>query len=114
MTTIYGVTLSQVHTPEILIVIFEWDSNKNKANIAKHGLSFKKAQEVFDDPLHLSILDERFSYFEERWITIGALENGDIVIVAHLYFFEEQEEKMRIISAREATPKERKQYETIE
>ena len=95
-------------------MIFEWDSDKNKANIANHGLSFEKAQEVFEDPLHLSILDERFSHFEERWITIGSTGNGEIIIAAYLYFFEEQEEKMRIISARAATPKERKQYETIE
>ena len=55
-------------------MVFDWDSNKNSENIEKHGMSFEHAQEIFLDPLHLSVLDERFSYFEERWITMGAIE----------------------------------------
>ena len=70
-------------------MIFEWDSAKNKSNADKHGVSFKKAEEVFEDPLHLSILDERFSYFEERWITMGQTNDGDILVVAHLYVVEQ-------------------------
>ena len=98
-------------------MIFDWDSNKNSENsenTEKHGISFEQAQEIFFDPLHLSILDERFSYFEERWITMGATENGKVIVVAHLYFVEEPEERIRIISARRATSKERRQYEKIE
>jgi uncharacterized DUF497 family protein len=95
-------------------VIFGWDSNKNSENIEKHGISFENAQEIFLDPLHVSILDKRFSYFEERWITMGATENGEVIIVAHQYFVEEPEERIRIISARRATPRERRQYEKIE
>lgn len=95
-------------------MIFDWDPNKNSENIEKHEISFGQAQEVFFDPLHLSILDERFSYFEERWITMGATEKGKVIVVAHLYFVEESEERIRIISARSATPKERRQYEKIE
>jgi hypothetical protein len=95
-------------------VFFDWDSNKNLTNIEKHGISFEQAQEIFLDPLHLSILDERFSDFEERWITIGATESAEVIVVAHLYFVEEPEERIRIISARRATPRERRQYEKIE
>jgi uncharacterized DUF497 family protein len=95
-------------------VVFEWDSEKNKSNIDKHGISFEQAQEIFDDPLHISILDERFQYFEERWITMGQTQDGDILVVAHLYVVEKEDEKTRIISARNATRKERKDYETIE
>ena len=95
-------------------MIFEWDAKKNSRNLDKHGVSFEKAQEVFEDPLHLSILDERFSYFEERWITVGQTQEGDVLVVAHLDVVEQEDEKIRIISARKATGTERKQYETIE
>ena len=95
-------------------MIFDWDSNKNSENIEKHGISFEQAQEVFLDPLHLSVLDERFSYFEERWITMGTTTTGGVIVVAHLYFVEEPEERIRIIFARRATPRERKQHEKIE
>ena len=95
-------------------MIFEWDSEKNKSSVDKHEVSFEKAREVFEDPLHLSVLDERFSYFEERWITMGQTHNGDILVVAHLYVVDQEDEKVRIISARKATVKERKEYETIE
>ena len=91
---------------------FEWDEAKNKRNLKDHGISFETASEVFADPLHLSLLDERFDYFEERWITVGTTQKGAIVVVAHLYFSDEAEEILRIISAREAISKERKQYET--
>ena len=91
---------------------FEWDAEKNKENISNHGISFETAREIFFDPLQLSILDERFDYFEERWITVGSSQLGAIIVVAHLYFTDEAEEIIRIISAREATRKERKQYET--
>ena len=91
---------------------FEWDEAKNTRNIRDHGISFETAREIFADPLHLSILDERFDYFEERWITVGATRKQTVVVVAHLYFTDEAEEIIRIISAREATSKERKQYET--
>jgi uncharacterized DUF497 family protein len=95
-------------------VVFDWDSKKNFNNVEKHGISFDKAQKVFFDPLHLSILDRRFSFFEERWTTMGATQTREIIVVAHLYFVEEREESIRIISARHATPKEKRQYETLE
>lgn len=90
---------------------FEWDQNKNFVNQKKHGLSFDEAIEIFEDPLHVSILDEKYSYFEERWITVGMTKGESIVVAANLYFDDEGEEIIRIISAREATNNERKKYE---
>jgi len=90
---------------------YEWDQNKNFANQKKHGISFDEAIEVFDDPLHVSVLDEKYSYFEERWITVGSTKNISIVVVVNLFFSDEGEEVIRVISAREATSNERKNYE---
>jgi uncharacterized DUF497 family protein len=93
---------------------FDWDDKKNAANIKKHGISFEEAAEVFDDPLHISLLDVRFDYNEERWITIGTTLNGKIIVIGHLYFLRDNdEEHIRIITARIATKKERKRYETL-
>jgi hypothetical protein len=90
---------------------FEWDENKNTLNKTKHGVSFEKAQSVFKDPLHISKLDYRFSYFEERWITIGTTSNLELLVVANLYFSDDGEEIIRIISARHANSNERSIYE---
>ena len=90
---------------------FEWDENKNALNKTKHGVSFEKAQSVFNDPLHISKLDYRFSYFEERWITIGTTSNLELLVVANLFFSDDGEEIIRIISARHANPNERSIYE---
>lgn len=90
---------------------FEWESNKSASNLRRQGVSFEDAREVFDDPLQIALLDERFSYFEERWITIGRTMTRHLIVVALLYFDPEGEEVIRIISAREATANERRQYE---
>ncbi|MDA3951587.1 MAG: BrnT family toxin [Spirochaeta sp.] len=90
---------------------FEWDPEKSELNEAKHGISFAVANAVFDDPLHVSRLDHRFSYFEERWITVGSIESQGIVVVANMFFDEQEEEVIRIISARRATRREAQQYE---
>lgn len=90
---------------------FEWDEPKNRANIEKHQISFEEAKEVFEDPLHIAKLDCRFSYFEERWITIGSTQNENILVVANIFFDDDGEEIIRIISARKATSKERDFYE---
>lgn len=94
---------------------FEWHEDKNRENIKKHKVSFEEAKEVFYDPLHISLLDKRFDYFEERWVTIGATTRGTIIIViGHLYYLtEDGEDHIRIITARKATKKEREQYEKI-
>ncbi len=90
---------------------FEWNEDKNKLNIKKHGISFEEALEVFDDPLQISKLDKRFSYFEERWITLGLTNKQKVLVVANLFFSDEGEEIIRIISARKANKIERQSYE---
>lgn len=90
---------------------FEWNEIKNRANIDKHGISFEEAKDVFEDPLHISKLDFRFNYFEERWITIGSSKKTKILVVANLFFTHDGEEIIRIISARKANKKEREYYE---
>lgn len=90
---------------------FEWDPQKNERNRKRHRISFEEAREVFGDPFHLSVLDRRFTYFEERWITVGQTGRRRVAVVAHVYFDEDGAEVVRIISAREATAYERRQYE---
>ena len=93
---------------------FEWEPKKSESNRKKYGISFKEAKQVFDDPLHLSILDKRFSYFEERWVTVGQTPERQILIVVNLFFDEGGEEVIRIISARDVTNHERQQYEVYD
>ena len=90
---------------------FEWDEDKSVSNYDKHGVTFQEAREIFNDPLHISYLDHRFSYFEERWISLGATDDQKILVVANLFFTDDGEEIIRIISARKANPKERSFYE---
>ena len=89
----------------------EWDHAKSESNMNKHGVSFGEAREVFNDPLHLSIRYERFTYFEERWITVGQAGDRQILVVVNLFFDDDGEEVIRIISARDATKNERRQNE---
>lgn len=76
---------------------FEWDEAKNRQNLAKHGLNFETAALVFDDPYVLSDLDHVVDD-EERWQTIGTI-GVLIVFVAHLWWDEDGEEVIRLISA---------------
>jgi len=85
---------------------FEWDQQKNQANIAKHDLDFGDALRIFRLPLRIS-LDERENYGEDRWIGIGILDGRVVVVV----FTEPNEQTIRIISLRKALPYERKCYE---
>ncbi len=92
-------------------MLFEWDHLKSERNIKKHGISFELAQTVFEDPLHLASLDSK-KQNEERWITIGRSADDNTLIVVHTYCIElKGVEHIRIISARQATRKEKKQYE---
>lgn len=88
-------------------MIFEWDAEKAKANLRKHGVSFEDAATVFLDPLALTFRDPYHSGGEEREITIGHSTTRQVVWVAHCL----RENRVRIISARKATRRERKQYE---
>jgi len=90
---------------------FEWSNEKNNLNIEKHKISFEEAKEVFLDPMHISKLDHRFDYFAERWITLGITTKDNILVVANIFFDENGEEIVRIISARKANQKERIFYE---
>ncbi len=92
-------------------MIYEWNEEKNKLNIAKHGISFEEAKEVFEDPFQIAKLDKRFSYFEERWITVGSTKKYQILVVANLFFTDDGEEIIRIVSARKANKSERESYE---
>ncbi len=89
---------------------FEWDENKGRANLTKHGVSFETARLVFDDPLHLSMRDH-FEHGEERWRTVGLVGGMVLLLVAHTDGEEDGEEIVRLISARKATRRERKRYE---
>lgn len=89
---------------------FDWDEEKSRHNLAKHRISFDAAMLVFDDPHALSQLD-RIVDGEERWHTIGLAGGIAILLVAHTAHEEDGEEVIRIISARKATPRERKAYD---
>ena len=90
---------------------FDWDPKKAKANIKKHGVSFELAVTVFSDPHHLSVIESSTGP-EERWVTIGHSPAKSTLIVIHTYLIiRGKEELIRIISARKATRKEKKQYE---
>ena len=84
---------------------FEWDSKKAKANKLKHGVDFEVAKEVFLDPACLSSLDDS-SADEERWRVIG-LAGGKVLFVV---FTERNGDVIRIISAREASKREEREY----
>jgi len=88
---------------------FEWDEGKNRANLAKHKVSFETAKLVFDDPLALSVQD-RFIDNEERWQTSGMIDDVLLIVAAHTWTEDDGDEVIRIISARKATRGERKAY----
>lgn len=88
---------------------FEWDPLKARTNLAKHGVSFELAQRVWDDPRHLVVFD-RYEEGEPRWHAIGLVGGVVVIVVVHTYRGHD-EERVRIIGARKATPRERKAYE---
>jgi uncharacterized DUF497 family protein len=91
-------------------VRFEWDENKNRSNYRKHGVFFETATLVFDDPDFVMMRD-RIVDGEERWQTIGLVEDVLLLLVAHTLGGEGDEEIARIIAAREVTAHERRRYE---
>jgi uncharacterized DUF497 family protein len=91
---------------------FAWDPAKATSNVAKHGVAFAQAASVFADALALTVFDEAHSEFEERWFTLGRDSRGKLLAVAHTYTAAgPHTTQVRIISAREATRAERRQYE---
>lgn len=86
---------------------FEWDPDKAAGNLAKHGVSFPEAATVFGDPLAATVPDRPHSHGEARFATFGRSERGRLLAVQHT----EREQRIRLISAREASRHERLQYE---
>jgi len=89
-------------------VKFEWDDNKQRINIKKHGISFEEAKTVFYDENALFITDPDHSILEERFLILGISKKTNLLTVCHCY--KENEEIIRIINARKASSKEKKQY----
>jgi uncharacterized protein len=88
-------------------VEFEWDAKKAASNVTTHNVSFDEARTVFGDPLEMTICDDAHSE-EARFVSIGRSEFGRLIVVAYT----ERKDRVRIISARAATPTERRQYES--
>ncbi len=86
---------------------FEWDEKKARLNLLKHGVSFEDAATVFGDLLSLTIPDPAHSWSELRWIIVGRSHADKLLVVVHT----EREDTIRIISARQATKRERHSYE---
>ncbi len=84
---------------------YEWDEAKNRKNLAKHGLSFEDAEQVFSGPC-VTFEDDRFAYGEERLITLGWLA-GRLVVIAHA----PRDGGTRIISMRKGNRREQKIYQ---
>lgn len=99
------------HLERIRVFEFEWDPAKATSNLRKHKVGFELAATVFLDRFAMSVRDEYSSVFEERWITMGMAEDRRLLVVCHTFA---DEMLVRIISARLATQKERRQYEAGE
>jgi hypothetical protein len=89
------------------VIEFEWDPAKARANEEKHGVSFFEACEVFDDDYSSSVRDPDHSEDEYRYITFG-LSNMSMYLVVS---YTERGDRIRLISVREMTPRERRAYE---
>ncbi|MFP4422580.1 MAG: BrnT family toxin [Desulfococcaceae bacterium] len=89
---------------------FEWDPQKEKANLQKHGVSFEQAAYVFADPFALNKFDNEHSKGEDRWMLLGAALNQTVLVVVHTFRDKDGVELVRIISARRATAREKQTY----
>lgn len=87
---------------------FFWDPNKARSNVLKHGVSFVEATSALCDPLSITGYDPDHSTDEDRYVTFGQDNQCRLLVVSHT----EESNKIRIISCRSATLKERKIYET--
>jgi uncharacterized protein len=87
--------------------IFEWDPRKAETNARKHGVTFEEASTAFGDPLALLMPDLDHSLDEERYLVLGMSSQQKLLVVA----FAERPPRTRLISARRATPAERRRYE---
>ena len=90
-------------------IAFEWDPKKESANSCKHGVGFAEASTVFGDPLSITILDPDHSIHESRFVIVGASSKQRLLVVVHTI----RGQRIRLISARVATKRERRNYEEI-
>lgn len=88
---------------------FEWDEDKNRGNIRKHGVDFRDAVYAFADPHALNIPDDEHSEGEERWVLLGMSAGHRLLLVVHT---DRSHNRIRVISARPATRQERAAYQT--
>jgi uncharacterized DUF497 family protein len=86
---------------------FEWDSAKARSNESKHGVSFVEACEIIDDDHSSTVQDPDHSVEENRYLIFGVSKGGRYLVVSYA----EREARIRLISARQMTPRERKAYE---
>ena len=86
---------------------FEWDREKNAANLRNHDVSFDEARTVFADPLAMLMADPDHSVHEQRFVVLGLSRKQRLLVVA----FAERSQRTRLISARPAAARERRQYE---
>ena len=91
-------------------LLFEWDPKKARLNVKMHDISFDEASTAFRDPLSQTIDDPLHSEDEERFVLIGRSIQGRLLVIVHT----ERGDRIRIISARLATSKERSKYEENE
>ncbi|MBE9099240.1 BrnT family toxin [Vacuolonema iberomarrocanum] len=92
-------------------IIFEWDDDKAQQNELKHGVSFEEAQSAFYDERARLIYDPDPSQDEERYILLGMSTTFRLLIICHVY--RQSNEIIRIISARQATKREKQQYQSF-
>jgi uncharacterized DUF497 family protein len=92
------------------MLIFEWEPEKAKMNLKIHKVSFDEASTVFGDTMSLTIHDPLHSDEEDRFVIIGNSHKNRLLVVVHV----ERGNRIRIISARKATRKEKIQYEENE
>ena len=86
---------------------FSWDNEKAVTNLEKHRVSFEEASTAFGDPLSITVDDPDHAEVEARFVMVGQSFRGRLLVVVH----SEREGSIRIISAREATRRERRDYE---
>jgi uncharacterized DUF497 family protein len=89
-------------------VKFEWDPGKAAENLKKHGVGFPEAATVFGDPLEMTIPDSDHSEGETRFLSLGLSSGNRLLVVAYT----EREDRIRVIHARVAAPRERRLYES--
>ena len=91
-----------------MVVQFEWDDKKNKANFRKHGVWFEESKTAFHDPYARLIDDPDHSSEEDRFVLLGMSDKLRLIVVCHVY--RKQDAVIRIYSARRAVKDEAKQY----